>query len=229
MRKRPILLLAFLLSLFSALGQTKTSRLRYHILTEAETKVEQYKAGCVHRNTYSAVQRLKFYPFNKATKVELVSFIGMSARNVLVYVYDVDSAEQEPLKKIKYWKYPFDDYKADTSQFIESKLLDKVQINKLTDILYNIGERKANKYPYAGYKCYEPRNAIVFINAEGKIFAYIEICFECKQIKIRPEKMKIGDFCDDKISIFKTYFASAGILYGIHDAYTRNFDIVKSR
>ena len=224
MFKKPVLLLVFLLLLFSAFSQSKA--LRWHRPTKAEEKLAEYHAQCVHSNRYSTAQRLKFYPFNKAVQVKLIAFNGMDEPNVRIRLDSGVYYEE----KINYWKYPFYDNKTDTSQFIESKLLNKSQINRLTDLLYNIGQRTIDyNIVYSHYACYNPRNSIIFINAKGKIFAYIEICFECKEIQTKPESMKIGGYCEDKLSLLKGYFASADIKYGVDTAYTRGFSIRKSR
>ncbi|MEO6521745.1 MAG: hypothetical protein ABIN91_08705 [Mucilaginibacter sp.] len=223
MLKKAALILVFLLPLFSAFGQRKLPR--WHEPTKAETELAEYNAQCVHRNKYSAAQRLRFYPFNKAVQVKLVAFYGLSDPNVQVFV---DSVAQKAPKKINYWKYPFNGNETDTTQFIEVKLLNKVQVNKLTDILYNIDQRAIDyNIIYNQYACYEPRNAIVFTNSKGKIFAHIEICFECRKISTRPEKMNIGGYCEGKLDLLKSYFASSGIIYGVDTAYTYKFKRIR--
>jgi hypothetical protein len=219
---KSILTLLLCLACTFALGQHKLHR--WHEPTKAETKLAEYNAQCVHHNKYSAAQRLKFYPFNKAVQVKLVAFYGLSDPNVQI---SIDSTAQKAQQRIKYWLYPFNGNQIDSTQFMEVKLLDKTQVNKLTDILYNIGERAPNTFPYPNYKCYEPRNAIVFINSRGKIFAYIEICFQCQRIRTVPENMKMGQFCDGKLALLKKYLADQGIVYGVDMTYTEKFPRVK--
>lgn len=221
--KKTALFLLLLLVLSSAFGQRKLPR--WNEPTKAETKLAEYNAQCVHRNKYSAAQRLKFYPFNKAVRVKLVAFYGLSDPNIQTFIDD--SKGQKARQRIKYWLYPFKGSQTDTTQFIEGRLLNKTEVNELTDILYNIGERAPNSFPYPNYKCYEPRNAILFINSKRRVFAYIEVCFECMQIRTVPENMNMGRYCENKLAILKNYFAVQGIMYGIDLAYTQKFPRAK--
>jgi len=205
-----------------AFGQRRLQR--WHKPTKLDVKLAEYNAQCVHRNKYTAAHRLKFYPFNKAAQVKLVAFNGVSDPNAVIIMND---GNQKAEPKINSWTSPFNENKIDTTQFIEVKLLNKTQINKLTDILYNIGERAPNIWADPGASCYNPRNAIIFINSKGKIFAYIEVCFECQRIRTVPENMKIGQFCDDKLALLKRYLAGQGIIYGVNMAYTEKFPKVK--
>jgi len=151
--------------------------------------------------------------------IKLVSYNGEPEPNLLVKTivdpvnntvrYDTIS------RKVK-WKYPFEGKKVDTLQFMKTVTLNRIQINNLTDMLFNIDERKHNhKVAYGEFSCFEPRNAILFTDSTGKAFAYIQICFECQKVKTYPETVNWGGFCIEKLDIIKQYFASVGIKYGI--------------
>jgi hypothetical protein len=63
--------------------------------------------------------------------------------------------------------------------------------------------------------CYNPRNAILFLDRNGKVFESIEICFECQKTKESSEKILFGQMRDEKMNMLKQFFKSAGIVYGI--------------
>lgn len=118
-------------------------------------------------------------------------------------------------------KFPFGDNGVDTSALLEKKGLTKVEVNKLTDIFYNINMRNTPLPPGMleiadpGAMCFNPRNAILFADAKGKIFAEIVICFECQKMEPSPENIKTGHWCEDKFAIFKSFFKSMGIRWGV--------------
>ncbi|MFP5040941.1 hypothetical protein [Parasediminibacterium sp. JCM 36343] len=100
------------------------------------------------------------------------------------------------------------------SKLIEIKPITFHQVDKLTDILYNYG--------YAGPihvgsipLCHNPRNAILFLDTKGKVFAYVEVCFECSNTKESSPKISLGQMCDEKMRMLKNFFKSVGIEYGI--------------
>jgi len=184
-----------------------------------ESKIDKYNCQCVHRNSYTVTQRSKFYPFNRAAKIELVSYNGAEGPNEEVItdsIYMLKQAGKYHPVKIKRWDSPFADHKVDTSQFMQAITLSKSQVNNLTDLFFNIRERKHNPYiVYGEMSCFDPRNAIIFINSKGEIFAFIEICFECQKIEPSSDKINFGGWCLQKMDKIKQYFASVGIQYGV--------------
>ena len=163
--------------------------IHYYFSTE-NVSIERKNHECVRINVKSFSQRLKQYPYNKSSQIQLVSFEG---RKIPVLN---DTISYSMLKEVK--------------------ILTLLQIDSLTDLLYNVGfggtiliEEEMN--------CYDPRNAIIFIDSAGKAFEYIEICFECQQFVVSSEKINFGDICNQKFSMLKKQFINAGILYGTLD------------
>jgi len=185
--------------------------------TSAEAKLADYNYQCVHRDTYTVAQRLKFYPFNKAAKVILVSFYGLISPNDAQDTAIGSYLHQMGFDTVGKIKFPFIEGRVDTSVLLERKTLTKAQVNKLTDVLYNIDVRAHYGLEVAdpGGKCYNPRNAILFVDWRGKIFAEIVICFECQKIEVYPKKIKTGKWCDGKFTAIKNYFKSVGIRWGV--------------
>ena len=152
--------------------------------------IERKNHECVRINVKSFSQRLKKYPYNKATQIQLASFEG--------------------------FRIPLLNDTICYSKLKEVKNLTLLQIDSLTDLLYNVGFGGTILLEVE-MACYDPRNAIIFIDSTGKAFAFIEICFECEQFVVSSEKIKFGDICNQKFSMLKKLFKNAGILYGTID------------
>jgi hypothetical protein len=133
-----------------------------------------------------------------------------------------DTSKQIQAQKVK---SPFESKNVNYSTFTELKTLNKTQVNKLTDVLFNFGYRRTpDMISSLGSNCFNPRNAILFIDARGHTFAYIIICFECEQYELSSYKIKMGQLCDNKIRILKDYFASIGIKYGVTKQNRRTYE-----
>lgn len=168
--------------------------------TKREMKIEQRNHQCARKNNYSFSDRIKHFPFNLATQIQLVSFPGGIDTSELQAMQDLDS-----LPRLN-----------DTvcySKLTEVKNLSFQQVDTLTDILYNYGFRGPT-YTGSIPLCYNPRNAILFLDSAGRVFEYVEICFECKETKESSETISLGEMCDQKMDMLKNFFKTAGIKYG---------------
>ncbi|RZJ68223.1 MAG: hypothetical protein EOO50_02050 [Flavobacterium sp.] len=70
-------------------------------------------------------------------------------------------------------------------------------------------------------KCFTPRNAVLFIDDSGKVFAYIEVSFECNRFVIRPDvawfnQLSLLSDCDGKYNILRDIFRQKKVGYGIN-------------
>ncbi|WP_295715761.1 hypothetical protein [Mucilaginibacter sp.] len=167
---------------------------------------------CIFTNQYTVKQRLKKYPFSKAVKILAISYHALEVPNEEVII-DGDSTKHivPPhnigLQVIK--------DSLDFSNLLEVKILDQMQINRLTNIIYNTDFRKNIGFSQTGgASCYEPRNAFIFFDRQGKVYDYLEICFGCKHYSSKSGKLDIGEFCTQKYDILRKYFKSVGINYG---------------
>lgn len=165
-----------------------------------ETK-SSHKFGRVSNINFS--ERIKKFPFNIAVSIQLISFedqTGGGQLDTATIIYN----ENMPKSKMATCINPFK----------ESKKLNLIQIDKLTDIWFN--------YKPIGYShvtnfgaCYSPRNAILFLDEKGKVFDFIEICFSCLHMRSFSNKIAVEEECDHKINMVKEFFKSVGIEYGI--------------
>ncbi|KAF2515282.1 hypothetical protein [Flavobacterium foetidum] len=63
--------------------------------------------------------------------------------------------------------------------------------------------------------CYMPRNAVLFLDANNKIIAYLEICFGCDNYRSSDKRLNIGEYCNTKYKMLKSIFENSSIKYGI--------------
>ena len=96
----------------------------------------------------------------------------------------------------------------------EIKTLELPKIIELADLLYNFNYNPKKKRTILGSGCYEPRNAIVFLDKHDNVIEYIEICFSCLGYHVF-NKSNFGEFCIGKIDLIKNFFFLNGIKYGV--------------
>ncbi len=169
--------------------------------TKKELEMEEKNHHCVKKTNKPFTERLKRYPFNLAAQIQLVSFKAGADTSQFQDMKDLDS-----LPRLN-----------DTvcySKLTELKSITFSQVDKLTDILYNYGFSGTIHIGSISL-CYFPRNAILFLDKNGKVFEYIEICFECNKIKENSNKISLGQMCEEKMAMLKDFFKTVGIEYGI--------------
>jgi hypothetical protein len=193
------LCLIFLLFLipFTILGQRKKLP---GPPTEAEYLLAEKHNQCFNTNKYSAKQRASFFPFKEASIVKLISF-----------PFDMEDSVHilDPVA-VNHFTVNYD-------KVIENRVLSKKGIDSLTDILYNIRKTPDGKLPleiFGEIKCYEPRNAILFINSQGVVTQYIELCFGCQKYFFSSKKIRPMEYCEQKYEMLKQLFLKQGIQYG---------------
>ena len=162
-----------------------------------------YVFGKKYKLSFS--KRLLKYPFSQTAQIQLVSFNG-------------NGGPRQPEDKIKE-DMPQIWANICTKPFQERKTLTLTQIDRLSDILYNYGYIKAPTL-IGEAKCYEPRNGILFLNENGKVFEFIEICFSCQHNGFSSIRMGKEEFEKPKFDLIRKFFIDAGIEYGI----TKKFD-----
>ncbi|WP_214226163.1 hypothetical protein [Pedobacter sp. B4-66] len=165
---------------------------------------EEY-SNCAYYSKYTAKQRLAKYPFSKAAKVLAVSYkyrgFGQEPE---------DKQDNSPRKGLY-----VNNGVLDTTTLIEIKQLSKKQINELTSLIFNTDYKKRDATHLVSFgKCFEPRNAFIFLSANDQVLDYIEICFTCNQNQSSSNKIDIGVLCTQKYQMFSNYFKNIGVVYG---------------
>lgn len=136
-----------------------------------------YRFGRVSNINLSS--RLKKYPFNKAVKIQLVSFVDPTG----------GGPRESKIKIVYNPNMPKSNMAVCINPFKEIKNLSNVQIDKLTDIWFNfdsLGDNHITNFS----PCYAPKNAILFFDERGKVFDFIEICFSCLHMYDFSKKIK---------------------------------------
>jgi hypothetical protein len=186
-------------------------------LQQFEKKWKPSYDNCTFTNQYTIAQRLKKYPFSKAVKILAVSYYGGAEPNPII---NLDSPNDTLLKK----EDPHTkglviiNDSLDSSTLIEIKTLNRSQIIRLTNILFNTDFRKRSNYHLAeNATCFEPRNSILFLDKKGKIIDHLDVCFACKNSSSnKKDKMSIGIECTQKYDLLRKYFIEVGVKYGTY-------------
>jgi hypothetical protein len=145
---------------------------------------------CINRNRYTAKQRLKFYPFNRAENVALISYRDAAVEAELY-------ADKNKLPNLE--------------QADKVVLLNSEDINDLTNTIYNIGYAEPVFVKTLAIECTAIKNAIVFLDGSGKPFEYILLYFGCNQYSYSSKKVEDGDYCNEKFSLLKQHFIAKSI------------------
>lgn len=170
-----------------------------------------YADLCVYTAKYSADSLRTIFPFNRAHKVQLVSF----ENNM-----EEDSSGRINIESFirMYFSRGKDSVMVRDSSFIqnlewkESVYLSEQAQRELADIIFNYTRKAARETEITG-ACYWPRNGIIFYDSLNKAYAGYEICFECSGIVTHPYDMSYGDKCDEKMKMIQDFFVSNGIKY----------------
>jgi hypothetical protein len=176
--------------------------------TKNEQELMDKSQDCARVKSVPLAERLKHYPFDRAKDVKLVSF--KSSYDSAFGEYYEDSLPR----------------KNDTvcfSKMFEIITLTPSQVDTLTDLIYNYGFKfnykpKGNVYFISSImECYNPRNAILFLDKSNQVFEFIEICFECKKTRTSSDNVSLGTACNQKLLLIKDLFREAGIKYGVSE------------
>jgi hypothetical protein len=170
-----------------------------------ETIVNDANYNCKKTKNTSFEKLTVTFPLNKTVKVQLVSF---EFKN-LVIIEDGKEVQQfisDSLPRIG--------NKIDYKSIKEFKNLELLKIIELSDILYNFNFNTKKERTALGSGCYDPRNAIVFLDDQDNIIECIEICFSCLGYKIFNNS-NFGEFCTGKIDLIRNFFFLNGMKYGV--------------
>jgi hypothetical protein len=152
---------------------------------------------CSFINKYTKSQRHQIFPFNQASKVILVSFK-------------------------EYTPFPVKRGDVRNGAFLEKCTLKQYQVDSLTSLFYNVNYTPVKDLTMVvadpGASCYEPRNGILFLNKANKVFAYIEICFDCQRRLKSPGRINDGKYCSEIYELLDKFFYDAGIKYGTSES-----------
>ena len=143
---------------------------------------------CYQNGKLTKSQRLQIFPFNEAESIIVTSFNSKQGKTPIINDTII------------------------STKIIEHIQLSEIQIDSLTNILYNYNySKKTNIISDTENGCYYPRHSIVFLNNSKKVISYIEICLECKKTISTLDPERLGNFCEGKYELLYNYFKSIGI------------------
>jgi hypothetical protein len=141
------------------------------------------KYDCIYKKN-STVDWTKKYPFVNAEKIIWVSWKQTGKeRPKTIMNFTTDSIQ---------WQI-----------FSDTITIDFASEKKLTDILFNYKYRVKGNYDLSS-KCYDPRDAVLFLDKNGRLIDYVEMCFECTDYRLMTTKWKF-DFCEGKLDLLAKY------------------------
>lgn len=157
---------------------------------------------CIRTKNISEKERLLRFPFSESQQIKIVSFKGKPD----------EYPGQSLIKHINSIVLEKDTFRSEF--YNETADLSAEQINKLSDIIFNFTYTRL-PHEDAEVMCYMPRNAIMFLDSNNRIVAYLEICFGCNNYKSSDKRFSIGEYCNEKYDMLKSIFADSNIKYGI--------------
>ena len=172
---------------------------------------------CESTNTYSDAERRQMFPFNKTKRVLAIAYQNYEFK-------DAHNSENTVSENTKDYcdranvlkKWVVDAQKSQTYCAIETIELNNTQIDSLSNTLLNYTASGGSSFSVVG--CYTPRHALLFLDADEKIIAWIEICFQCSQMKVSYEAAEDVPFdtrCKERRDAIKAFLRKIGIVYGL--------------
>ncbi|WP_439478926.1 hypothetical protein [Chryseobacterium aquaticum] len=156
------------------------------------------------------------YPFNKTTKVKIVSYntdflsefpiplppLGKNVDSTIIK--RLISEQTFPIKLEKILG------KESLEGIKQTKTLNFKETFELSQLLYNTCGKFKNDMREVN-KCFFPRNAVLFLDDNDIVFEILEICFECQRMQFNSEKsLEINGMCDNFYPIIEKVFKDSG-------------------
>lgn len=191
----------------------------------------QRKEYCDCYNKISPIKRRTQYPFNQADKIVLISYQNYETEEVCCDTsMNMDTIETpwgEKLRgftrQIKLYNsidYPVIDtisafYR--TYWIYEIQELNPNQVDSLSNLMFNYRLNKNLRYySESGCgRCYQPRNAILFLDNQGKPIHVFEICFGCEKVKNYTRSPNKDITSCVNYNSYKAFFKQCNIHFGI--------------
>lgn len=165
---------------------------------------------------YSTNEIMNNYPFNKATKVKIISYNTDFMGDMPIPLPPMKGMDSVEIKRlIENQKRPIqlkDIIGKENLEGIEKmKTLNYTEFFELSKLLYNTcGKYTTNVRRISN--CFFPRNAVLFYDENDKVFDFLEVCFQCDGVEFYSEKsIAINNMCDNFYSKIEEYFNNKGL------------------
>ena len=164
---------------------------------------------------YSTNEIMNNYPFNKASKVKIISYNTDFMSEVPLQLPPTNGLDSLEIKKmIERQKSPIqlkDIIGKENLEGIEKmKTLNYTEFFELSKLLYNTcGKYNTNVRRISN--CFFPRNALLFYDENDKVFDFLEVCFQCEGVEFYSEKsIVINNMCPNFYPKIEEYFKNKG-------------------
>lgn len=199
------------------------------VLLIAASGIAQDKS-CGWYGTLAADKRRAMPPFYNAQKIVLISYFttAYSERPIVnekgEQIIAEDSASVASKMEMKVLReYDVSHILGKPKKFaaLEVAELNPSERDSLSRWFFNYRSKPGADLNMQTNKCFTPRNAVLFIDSANKVFAYIEVSFECNRFVIRPDvawfnQLSLLADCDGKYNILRDIFRQKKVGYGIN-------------
>lgn len=197
-----VLIMGIMNPLFGQNKKHKSNSSKRDYYVDQDTKIDT--------TVYATTTRREFYPFSIAKEVRLISFERHRIKTTDTMFYKNDS-------NFNFYIEPFNNDSINPyfivyySKMLQSVTLTTLEIDSLTDILYNTCSRWISFGLSNMASCYNPHNSILFVDENNKVFDYIEFCFDCNRFKYSSKEIKELEFCHYTMKGIQDYFQYFGL------------------
>ena len=147
--------------------------------------------------SFGQTQVSQNYPFNKASKIELIVFENYQPFNDTLSILICPG-----ILKI--------DGEIDSSKIIEREELNIIEIQELQKVI-NFQKTNCSENVYRKKRCSESGYGVIFYDSFGAVLEHFEKCFNCMQFQVSSAKMNLGLMCPDKYFEFENFFNKNGL------------------
>jgi len=189
------------------------------VLNLTNSYAQEYEDyDCGWYGTKTVAKRNKLFPFNEARKILLLSYLP----KFYEVLKGADTTDTELTNHvIKEWDIKLEDFKV--RYLIKEEIeLNEAWKNQLSHVLVNYKPKKdpGESYVVTTAGCYNPRNAILFLNSNNTVICCLEICFECRGSVMEPDPNGFNKYvdieeCHPRLNELLFIFRKNGIIYGV--------------
>jgi hypothetical protein len=187
------------------------------LFTFQNTFSQKYNCGWYGKKTVA--ERNKVFPFNRAKKVVLISYLG----EVDGYLKKGDTKDfNEANGIIKTENITIGNHKV-SYKVREEIVIGRKSIDELSNIMvnYTLKHKPKGMLLISEAACYTPRNSILFLDEKDEVICNFEICFECFRTSMYPDS-DINNYsqieeCYPRFELLKDFFRKNGVKYGLED------------
>lgn len=166
---------------------------------------------------FSMNEIMKSYPFNKTTKVKIISyntdFVSEFRTPLPPIGKDVDSLMIKKIIAEQTFPIKLENILGNENMdgIKQTKTLNLQENFELSKLLYNTCGKFRNDVREIS-KCFFPRNAVLFFDENDRVFEILEICFDCYRMKFNSEKsLEINGMCDNFYLKLENFYNSKGL------------------